>query len=296
MRKPKLNMKGMNGSHHGSQTHHDSMGNGFDKNKIVYFVPSQRSQQVQIGLKAIGLTHEQIRMAIMKLNDTVLIFEKLTKLREIIPTSEEQLHAERESQSKSVKYFGVVEKFFYSLFDMVELNLRIKAWVFKNEFKYRLEHLTKQVTMIDKAISVIKTNRNFKLLLGLILQFGNHMNDGTRKGSQYGFQLNVISLLPNIKTLDNLSFLMYIYDFLQKKYPHVLNVLDEFSILGNVATVSSELVNKEYDALVNDVNELKQMIDRYVDVCMLDINKYNICCVFIVGGMMNMYVIVCILY
>lgn len=232
LKKPKMGNKNSSKSSSNLRGQkHGSMYGSIEKGAVVHFVNGQRSQQVQIGLKNLGLNNKELRKGIMILDDNMIGYENLIKLEAIIPTAEEQLQAEREAQQSHIMYFGIVERFFYSLYDMIELGLRIKAWKFSHEFKYKVEHLNEQLTTVEKSRILIKSHQGFKLLLGLILDFGNHMNANSIKGNQYGFQLNVLSLLPNIKTLDNLSFLMYLYDFLEKHNPNVLQVIDDFAIL-----------------------------------------------------------------
>ena len=59
-------------------------------------------------------------------------------------------------------------------------------------------------------------------MFSIILAFGNHMNSGTKKGKQFGFDLKLLNILPSIKSFDNSkSLLMYIYEFCDRNYPKV---------------------------------------------------------------------------
>ena len=65
----------------------------------------------------------------------------LSTLIDIVPTVEEQIQAEKASEYQEVANFGVVERFFYSLYDIVELKSRLQKWLFKLQFQERCQEL-----------------------------------------------------------------------------------------------------------------------------------------------------------
>ena len=72
----------------------------------------------------------------------------LSTLIDIVPTVEEQIQAEKASEYQEVANFGVVERFFYSLYDIVELKSRLQKWLFKLQFQERCQELEEQIDII----------------------------------------------------------------------------------------------------------------------------------------------------
>ncbi|ETO18075.1 hypothetical protein RFI_19215, partial [Reticulomyxa filosa] len=98
------------------------------------FVPTKRSQQVQIGFKGLGITKiEDIRAVLLSMDEKQLDQEKLMKLMDIIPSQEEQTEAEKQvtANGGDSSSFGVAEQLFYSLSDFYDLEKRLKMWLFK---------------------------------------------------------------------------------------------------------------------------------------------------------------------
>ena len=200
-----------------------------DDNSSVNFVDAKRSQMVQIGLRSFNMTNEQLRDIILTLNEDKIDVGHLSTLIDIVPTPEEQIQAEKASEDREVKYFGIVERFFYSLYDIVELKSRLQKWLFKLQFIERCKELQEQIDIINQGKLTILRSNNLKEIFGIVLAFGNHMNFGNKKGNAYGFRLNGLSLLPQIKTTDNsMTFPMFIWAFIKKKYPKLTHILKEF--------------------------------------------------------------------
>ena len=153
----------------------------------------------------------------------------LSTLIDIVPTPEEQIQAEKASEYQEIEYFGIVERFFYSLYDIVELKSRVQKWLFKLQFEERCNELEEQIDILDKGKMTIIRSHNLKEIFGILLAFGNHMNYGNRKGNAYGFRLDGLDLLPQIKTTDNsMTFPMFLWAFIKNKNAKLTRILQEF--------------------------------------------------------------------
>eukprot|EP01083_Nonionella_stella_P299730 1019630_1 len=231
---------------------------------INQFVDAKRSQMVQIALRSFNITNEDLRDVILSLNEVKLDINHLIALIDIVPTPEEQIQAEKASEHREIKHFGVVERFFYCVYDVVELKERLQKWLFKRQFEDKCNRLKEQINAIEQAKKVIINSHNLREILSVILAFGNHCNYGNAKGNAYGFQLDVISLLPQIKTTDNsMTFPMFIWAFIKKKYPQLMHILEEFKPVQVASHIAIDIVQKEFDTLQNEMQDLSAMIVRY---------------------------------
>eukprot|EP01084_Bolivina_argentea_P147560 258155_1 len=179
--------------------------------KKVNFIPPNRSKQVMESLKLFNMSNSELRNIILSMNDNKIDINLLKILLEIIPTPCEQLIADRMSELQNVKSFGITERFFYSLCDIIELKQRINNWVFKLEFELRIKELIEEINIIESAKLIIILSKEFKQILNIILGLGNYMNYGKKNSNAYGFCISDLNLLQEIKTRDNrMTFLMYI--------------------------------------------------------------------------------------
>ena len=138
--------------------------------------------------------------------------EAICQLLSIAPTSNEQLAAEQRSQHQNVRHFGVVERFFYSLNDIVELKQRLEMWLFSKRFTNKVDKLTNQITIIEKAKLTITLSKELRDIFSILLAFGNHMNYGNKRNQNaYGFLLSDLSLVRREYILFILTMYIYIY-------------------------------------------------------------------------------------
>merc|ERR1712154_51230 len=119
-----------------------------------------------------------------------------------------------------------------------------------------------QYKTIGKACDKIRNNKNLKLLLTIVLAFGNHMNAGTRKGQTYGFDLKILTQMTAVKSFDNTrSLLMYIYEFCDRKYPNAIKVLPELSdTLKAASSMEMETLKQASQRITENMTEIKNLI------------------------------------
>ena len=232
---------------------------------IITFVSKKRTQAVLIGLKNLNLDNEQLRRVLHNMDEKVMNVDTLSKLLEMAPTMDEQTEAEKkimQEGTRRVKDYGTVEQFFFTLCDFYNLHQRLKLWMFKQNFHEICDSLLDQYKTIGKACDKIRNNKNLKLLLTIIMAFGNHMNSGTRKGCAYGFDLKILTGMTGVKSFDNTrSLLMYIYEFCDRKYPNAIKVLPELmDTLKSASSMEVETLKQAYQRIQDNMQEIKNLI------------------------------------
>eukprot|EP01084_Bolivina_argentea_P319845 554821_1 len=233
--------------------------------KIITFVSKKRTQAVLIGLRNLNLENEQLRDVLHNMDETVMNVDTLSKLLEMAPSMDEQTEAEKkimQEGTRRAKDYGTVEQFFFALCDFYNLHQRLKLWMFKQNFYEICDSLLDQYKTIGKACDKIGNNKNLRLLLTVVLTFGNHMNSGTRKGQQYGFDLKVLTGMTGVKSFDNTrSLLMYIYEFCDRKYPNAIKVLPELTdTLKSASSMEVETLKQAYKRIRDNMADIKNLI------------------------------------
>jgi len=134
--------------------------------------------------------------------------------------------------------------------------------MFKQNFHEICDSLLDQYKTIGKACDKIRNNKNLKLLLTIVMAFGNHMNSGTRKGCAYGFDLKILTGMTGVKSFDNTrSLLMYIYEFCDRKYPNAIKVLPELmDTLKSASSMEVETLKQAYQRIQDNMQEIKNLI------------------------------------
>ncbi len=81
-----------------------------------------------------------------------------------------------------------------------KLTSKLEGLILKEEFDYRLAKLDKDIACLRAACDEIFTNAKFKHVLEVLLAMGNYLNAGTVRGGAYGFKLEVLKKIADVKT------------------------------------------------------------------------------------------------
>eukprot|EP01084_Bolivina_argentea_P320146 555449_1 len=231
------------------------------------FVSKERAHFVLIGLRSLKLTNDEIRSAVLNMDEVIVTHDVLAKLLEMRPTTEEQIDAKKQiiqEGTGNIEDYGDVEQFFYVLSEFNNLEQRLKLWLFVKEFDDIYDSIKAQYQMIASMCDRIKNSLDLKLLLSIILSFGNHMNSGTRKGQAHGFYITILTQMTSIKSIiinDNRSLLMYIYEFCDEKYPNALNVLNELlEPLRAVTSIELKMLKQSHQQIQHNMLKIFNLL------------------------------------
>jgi hypothetical protein len=92
----------------------------------------------------------------------------------------------------------------YQVFKKVKCcSLRINAMKFAHTFRAPCEKLLEMGEKMKSFVRTIKNNQNFERWLEYILAFGNYMNGTGFYGGAYGFKMDTIRKISEVKTTDD---------------------------------------------------------------------------------------------
>lgn len=129
------------------------------------------------------------------------------------------------------------DQFAYEMSQIHGYEQRLRALLFKANFRERTEEMTESLRSIKLASNELRHSKKLARLLELILAMGNYMNKGnSRVGEAAGFRITFLTQLDITKTADSKStFLHVLADTAYTKFPELLSVGEE---LTNVAEAS----------------------------------------------------------
>lgn len=228
-------------------------------------------------MSRLGRTDEQLKQAVIEMDESVFDPETLTKFVEMAPSEEEQRESEMHAMKQDVdpQYFGRAERFMYTFADLVDLTDRLRLWLFMQTFKESVSDKQAQILQLLKGCSSLSESASFRNILTLLLAWGNLMNGGSHNGQAHGFELESLSLLPGIKTMDtSMNLMMFLYKTLYEKFPDDLRVLEELKAIKLCATMDTELLDKAVTQIQDQFETVKQTVTRfeedYLDVLPLE--------------------------
>jgi diaphanous 1 len=246
----------------------DGDGEGKKKPKkaqaISLISDANRCNNVEISLSRFKATNQDIKNAILAMDETMLNPDKLTALLKIIPTSDELSAVE--AYDGDVALLAKTEKFFKTISSIPMCQKRLELFLFKQFYQEQMDDLTANLRMVQRALQGIKESKGLKSLFQIILAMGNYLNAGSRNGGAYGFKLNTLGKLRSTRSVDNSTNLLeYIVNHCRNNKADVLQFKNDLAAVPSACAVESQFFMGEVSKFTAKFNLIKSACDRFED-------------------------------
>lgn len=214
-----------------------------EKKESVSLVNPEKSQAVVIALRTIKLPGPKIASSLVAMDDAISL-DHLSSLKRCIPTMED--YKAIDEYKGPHEQLGQCEQFFLALKHIQMLPLRVDIMLTPDpsaELKIALD----SATTFLRASEQIKESKALKRMLEVILKYGNYMNGGTARGGAYGFKLDILGKLKDIRGADKgTSFATLLAIVCKENYKECLTLQKELSECQKAAEVNFESVRESY--------------------------------------------------
>uniref|UniRef100_A0A8D2ARM1 Dishevelled associated activator of morphosis 2 n=1 Tax=Sciurus vulgaris TaxID=55149 RepID=A0A8D2ARM1_SCIVU len=219
------------------------------KVKELSVIDGRRAQNCIILLSKLKLSNEEIRQAILKMDEQEdLAKDMLEQLLKFVPEkSDVDLLEEHKHE---LERMARADRFLYEMSRIDHYQQRLQALFFKKKFQDRLAEAKPKVEAILLASRELIRSKRLKQMLEVVLAIGNFMNKGQRGGA-YGFRVASLNKIADTKSsIDrNISLLHYLIMILEKHFPDILNMPSELQHLPEAAKVNLAELEKEVSNL-----------------------------------------------
>uniref|UniRef100_A0A1I7UXE0 FH2 domain-containing protein n=1 Tax=Caenorhabditis tropicalis TaxID=1561998 RepID=A0A1I7UXE0_9PELO len=165
------------------------------KDAHVELLTSKRSQNVAIMLKQFKNVDEFIEN--VSTNRPVAEIDALQNLFGMLPQTEEEEALKR--YSGDISLLSPPSSFFYRLVQIKFYRLRIETQIFLGDFSRLMRELAPNVEVLIKASKEILTSPTLPRLLLILVNMGNYLNSNNSQGNAFGFTLNSMWKLIDLK-------------------------------------------------------------------------------------------------
>lgn len=220
---------------------------------IVSLIDSKRSYNISLQLGSLrGLSYEDIRKAIIVMDEKVVNDGNIGTLKAIVPTQEEiDLVANYTGEDELAE----PDKFFKVMVGLVSIPERLEAWQFKMEFMGSISKVRPDIENIICACKELKESKRLLKFLTIVLTVGNFLNGKSANKQAWGFKLKTLLKLGDTKSGDGkTSLLQYISNVVDKSYPELA---DFYMELEHIPLCTKILVS----GMDDDVNKCKKGIE-----------------------------------
>lgn len=234
------------------------------KNVVDLRVLDSKSAQnilILLGGSLKHLSHEQIKISILRCDTSVLNPNTIQQLIQYLPPPD-QLKRLQDIKNTGDELSGA-EKFAATLGEIKRLVPRLHSINFKLCVADMVQDVKPDIVAGTAACDEVKTSKKFAKILELILLFGNYMNSGSKNGQAFGFEISFLTKLTNTKDLDNKQTLLhYMVETIENKFPELLNFGEELPHVERAARVSLEIIQKTMNQMTTSLKNLKSDLEN----------------------------------
>uniref|UniRef100_A0A672FJF5 Diaphanous related formin 1 n=1 Tax=Salarias fasciatus TaxID=181472 RepID=A0A672FJF5_SALFA len=232
------------------------------KVKELKFLDAKSSQNLSIFLGSFRLPYEEIKTAVLQVNEKILTESMVQNLIKQLP-SEKQLKSLGEMKDEyddlaESEQFGVV-------MSSVEMLMpRLRDILFKLQFEDQLNNIKPDVVSVTAACEEVMKSDSFAKLLQITLLVGNFMNAGSRNGKAFGFSISYLCKLRDTKSGDlKQTLLHFLADVCQEQYPEVMTFPEELIHVEKASRVSAETIQKNLELMGRQIKDLEKSLETF---------------------------------
>lgn len=232
------------------------------KVKELKVLDTKSSQNLSIFLGSFRIPYEEIKNAILQVNEKVLTESMVQNLIKQLPGPDQlgvlaEMKDEYDDLAES-EQFGVV------MSGVKRLMPRLQAILFKLQFEEQLNNIKPDVVSVTAACEELRKSETFARLLQIILLVGNYMNSGSRNGAAFGFSISYLCKLRDTKSADlKQTLLHFLADVCQEQYPDVMSFTDELIHVEKASRVSAETIQKNLEMMGRQIKSLEKDLETF---------------------------------
>jgi len=226
----------------------------------VSLFDGKRTQNVNIGLgRFSSYTVESMRDGIIRMDQALLTLESTERLLELVPTHEE-VNVVTTFNGDMTK-LGKVENFFLVVSTIPRLRQRLECLHVTHVFEESKSDMETKLTAIGRATSQVVSSTGLVEVLEVVLQLGNYINGGTRRGAAAGITFDSLLKLSTIKTNatgeDAGTMLNYCVRLVEKQRPAALEFGSDLKDVQDASQQTFTQLDSDHRSLVASVESVR---------------------------------------
>uniref|UniRef100_A0A6T6KGE2 FH2 domain-containing protein n=2 Tax=Rhodosorus marinus TaxID=101924 RepID=A0A6T6KGE2_9RHOD len=203
----------------------------------------------EIALKKFAVEPEQIVRAVSMLDpegdylseDNVSVLQTLKAAED--ETTRAMAYAGTEAQ---IAKLSKSEQFIIYMARERRWTTKLKAIQAIRNYRQYADRLYEMMDSVMKASAEVRDSDKFRTVLGIVLWFGNYLNQGTRRGKAKGFRLSALPKLAEVRSKEKgTTLLQYMVATTAKKEPELLTFPEEFVRVRGASKIKKEDISME---------------------------------------------------
>ena len=221
--------------------------------KMVELLEPNRAKSISIMLTRFRRTTKELITQIKNLssfNEDDSIF-----LKKNIPSKEEIQIIQAYTGDKSL--LGKPEQYFLGLSQIKLLPQHLDFIYLKATFDSQFSEIEEPLDYFLNGLSIIEDSKLIKKVFSILLRIGNFVNGGTVRGGAYGFKIDFLTKLGDIRThKQNYSLLNFLADMFE-----VDELYEELQPLRKCLSVDLYTIQQNYQKILNIIKSIKDNLE-----------------------------------
>lgn len=223
-------------------------------------------QKLGILQGSIKMSHSELKLAILEVNEKVLTVGFLEQLRSAMPVEKELIDKLRAVNKAQFEEMPEGEQFVTRLLQIQGLPLRLDLVLFKMRFSEVLNELKPAMSSVMEACEEVRASEGFRTFLKLVLATGNFMGGATKNySSAYAFDMRMLTRLVDTKDVDNRHTLLHhLIEEMKRIDPRRARfALTDFHHCIESSRVNADEIRKTVQLTENNIKKLENCLKVY---------------------------------
>lgn len=217
-----------------------------NQSPLVAILTLPRLNNIAILLSRFKISEEEIKSAILAMDDTVLTSENVNALLYITPKDDEvrALRAFREKMDPALP-LGKVERFIFTMIEIPRLEKRLEMFQWKLQLEPSVAELRKSLAALAAACEEVKSSKRLPVLLKAVLIIGQVLNRDSYLFISDGFRIESLMKLTDTKGKDNSTTLDYLVKEIEEKMVDLITFSEDIPHVEAAAKVQMDHLTSE---------------------------------------------------
>jgi hypothetical protein len=218
-----------------------------DISKLVELVNPTKANSIFIALKSIKMDGNEIAAELLMMSNRISL-DHLGSLRNCLP---DQADFDAITSYEGPKeQLGECERFYLAIKHVPMLPMRVDLLLRRAEMDTDLKAAIEQAHLLLSAIKAVQASQALRGVLALILHIGNFLNGGSPRGGAYGFKLEFLAKLRDIRSSEpGFTFIHFIALIIEREMPHLVVMTRELEGVEEASKV--------------DIGHLKKTVGKF---------------------------------
>lgn len=215
--------------------------------KVIEIIDANKAKSVCILLSRIKMKHKEIAQHIMQI-DPIFSEDQIQNMINNQPIPDEISAITDFDGDKT--HLGACEKFFLELAVIDDLSIHFDLLKLIKTFNSQMEDIVPPLHIMLSALDTLQHPDHLQVVFEIILRTGNYINGGTPRGAAFGFKLDTLGKLKDLRSnKPGYTLLHYIVHVVNENYPDALQFVDELSILKDALRFDLDTISKQMESI-----------------------------------------------